>query len=138
MSCPTTMSVYDKPYKIHVCIVWHCLLSLRNWCVNCDMMHFSHGSVEKIEAVWYLICLDLWCNPNNLVFILCLHKMARFCKPTATQVLSIMVFWGQIQNYMMRANVSILIVAMVKDRDSGSSLNTTLPLTCVQNTNQKS
>jgi hypothetical protein len=26
-----------------------------------------------------------------------------------------MVFWGQIQNYMMRVNLSILIVAMVKD-----------------------
>jgi hypothetical protein len=26
-----------------------------------------------------------------------------------------MVFWGQIQNYMMRANLSILIVAMVRD-----------------------
>ena len=61
--------------------------------------------------------------------------MAIFCKPTATQLLTIMVFWGQIQNYMMRANVSILIVAMVKDRDTASSSNTTYSLTCMQNRN---
>ena len=35
--------------------------------------------------------------------------------PTALQVLSLMVFWGQIQNYMMRTNLAILIVAMTKD-----------------------
>ena len=33
---------------------------------------------------------------------------------TATRVLSLMVFWGQIQNYMMRVSISILIVAMIK------------------------
>lgn len=47
---------------------------------------------------------------------------------SATQILTIFVFWGQIQNYMMRANVSILIVAMVKERASkGSSNHTTCP-----------
>ena len=30
-------------------------------------------------------------------------------------VLCAMVFWGQIQNYMLRVNLSILIVAMVKE-----------------------
>ena len=33
---------------------------------------------------------------------------------SATKVLSLMVFWGQIQNYMMRISISILIVAMIK------------------------
>ena len=47
---------------------------------------------------------------------------------SATQILTIFVFWGQIQNYMMRANASILIVAMVKERASkGSSNHTTCP-----------
>jgi hypothetical protein len=40
---------------------------------------------------------------------------ARCLRPSARQVLAMMVFWGQIQNYMMRVNLSILIVAMVKD-----------------------
>ena len=34
--------------------------------------------------------------------------------PSARIILCLMVFWGQIQNYMMRVNLSILIVAMVK------------------------
>ena len=33
----------------------------------------------------------------------------------AVHVLSLMVFWGQMQNYMMRLNLGILIVAMVDD-----------------------
>ena len=33
---------------------------------------------------------------------------------SAIHVLTLMVFWGQIQNYMMRVNLSILIVAMIK------------------------
>ena len=41
--------------------------------------------------------------------------------PSAITVLTAMVFWGQIQNYMMRVNISILIVAMVKSPGSGSS-----------------
>ncbi len=35
--------------------------------------------------------------------------------PSALHVLSAMVFWGQMQNYMMRQNLGILIVAMVKE-----------------------
>ena len=52
-----------------------------------------------------------------------------------------MVFWGQIQNYMMRVNLSILIVAMVKDQPVVKS-NTTSDsnlvvanLTCMANRN---
>ena len=65
--------------------------------------------------------------------------MAIFCKPTAIQLLTIMVFWGQIQNYMMRANVSILIVAMVKDTITNSASNVThnvSSLTCLENRNR--
>ena len=40
---------------------------------------------------------------------------AKRLRPSARRVLALMVFWGQIQNYMMRVNISILIVAMVKD-----------------------
>jgi len=42
-------------------------------------------------------------------------SLARCLRPSARRVLAVMVFWGQIQNYMMRANLSILIVAMVRD-----------------------
>ena len=56
--------------------------------------------------------------------------MAFSCKITATQLLTIFVFWGQIQNYMMRANVSILIVAMVKEPESKNAYNN---LTCLDN-----
>ena len=35
--------------------------------------------------------------------------------PSATAVLTFMVFWGQIQNYMMRINLSLVIVAMVEE-----------------------
>lgn len=38
-----------------------------------------------------------------------------YLQPSARQILAIMVFWGQIQNYMMRSNLSLLIVAMTKD-----------------------
>ena len=46
-----------------------------------------------------------------------------------------MVFWGQIQNYMMRVNISILIVAMVKDPSKNITINSTnsLQLTCPEN-----
>ena len=42
-------------------------------------------------------------------------SLARCLRPSARRVLALMVFGGQIQNYMMRVNLSILIVAMVKD-----------------------
>ena len=51
---------------------------------------------------------------------------------TATKVLSFMVFWGQIQNYMMRISISILLVAMIKPSESentASSGNTFVNIT---------
>ena len=36
-----------------------------------------------------------------------------------------MVFWGQIQNYMMRVNMSILVVAMAKNEPTSSKNVTT-------------
>ena len=57
-------------------------------------------------------------------------------KISARAVLALMVFWGQIQNYMMRVNLSILIVAMVKDpvrNVSASALNSTDIQTCMEN-----
>ena len=43
--------------------------------------------------------------------------MARLT-PSAISVLTVMIFWGQVQNYMMRLNLSILIVAMVKPTEA--------------------
>ena len=43
--------------------------------------------------------------------------LPKWITPSARRVLAVMVFWGQIQNYMMRVNLSILIVAMIKDPD---------------------
>ena len=57
-------------------------------------------------------------------------------KISARAVLALMVFWGQIQNFMMRVNLSILIVAMVKDpvrNVSASALNSTEIQTCMEN-----
>jgi hypothetical protein len=45
--------------------------------------------------------------------------LKRRCTPKAVTVLSIMVFWGQMQNYMMRLNLSILIVDMLKEDPEG-------------------
>ena len=42
-------------------------------------------------------------------------------RPSCITVLAAMVFWGQIQNYMMRVNLSILIVAMVKANNNTAS-----------------
>ena len=57
--------------------------------------------------------------------------------PSARLILCLMVFWGQIQNYMMRANLSILIVAMIKDSPKKITHNSTntldLELTCPEN-----
>ena len=67
--------------------------------------------------------------------------MAWIWKPTAIQVLTLMVFWGQIQNYMMRINLSMLIVAMVKDGTSNNSTATTQETLhsskCLQNDSHK-
>lgn len=53
-------------------------------------------------------------------------------------ILCAMVFWGQIQNYMMRANLSLLIVAMIKDKPivTNSTGETTISvqnMTCMAN-----
>jgi hypothetical protein len=53
---------------------------------------------------------------------------------TAKHVLSLMVFWGQIQNYMMRINLSILIVAMTKEPDIiTEDGNDIVNMTCMEN-----
>ena len=51
---------------------------------------------------------------------------------TARQILSLMVFWGQIQNYSMRKNLSLLIVAMVKD-EPNKSVASLSNETCMEN-----
>ena len=57
--------------------------------------------------------------------------MCSLASLSAIQVLTVFVFWGQIQNYMMRTNLSILIVAMVKEpRNKSSEFNN---LTCSDN-----
>ena len=50
--------------------------------------------------------------------------MTQLWKPSAVQILTLMVFWGQIQNYMMRTNLSILIVEMVSNNVSADSIQT--------------
>jgi MFS family permease len=50
--------------------------------------------------------------------------------PSAISVLCLMIFWGQIQNYMMRLNLSILIVAMVKP-GNGSAVTDATNESCV-------
>ena len=51
--------------------------------------------------------------------------MANVLSPSCITVLSLMVLWGQIQNYMMRSNLSIIIVAMVKTTSSDNSSSVT-------------
>ncbi len=51
--------------------------------------------------------------------------------PTCIEVLSLMVFWGQIQNYMMRANLSILIVEMVEVKPSNGTGGVTANESCI-------
>ena len=47
-----------------------------------------------------------------------------------------MVFWGQIQNYMMRINLSILIVAMVKETTPDNQTESqNVSITCLENRN---
>ena len=60
-----------------------------------------------------------------------IENMCSLASLSAIQVLTVFVFWGQIQNYMMRTNLSILIVAMVKEpRNKSSEFNN---LTCSDN-----
>ena len=55
------------------------------------------------------------------------------CKPNARQILCFLVFWGQIQNYMMRTNLSIVIVAMVEENNQINATNLNCSLNCSQN-----
>ena len=41
-----------------------------------------------------------------------LKHLLKFLKPNCIQILCVMILWGQIQNYMMRVNLGIAIVAM--------------------------
>lgn len=57
-------------------------------------------------------------------------------KLSARAILALMVFWGQIQNYMMRVNLSILIVEMVKDpgaKQNSTNVTDSSPQTCMVN-----
>ena len=54
--------------------------------------------------------------------------------PSARGVLSLIVFWGQMQNYMMRSSLSLIIVAMVRDTSTNSnSTVTNITETCLEN-----
>ena len=52
--------------------------------------------------------------------------------PSARGVLSLIVFWGQMQNYMMRSSLSLIIVAMVRDTSTNSTV-TNITETCLEN-----
>ena len=58
------------------------------------------------------------------------RKVVKKCIPSARLSLCLMVFWGQIQNYMMRSTLSLLIVAMVDQQQKNSSNNYT-EMTCL-------
>ncbi len=49
--------------------------------------------------------------------------------PSAVSVLSLLVFWGQMQNYMMRLNLSILIVDMA---EAGEAKSKAVNESCIQ------
>ena len=51
--------------------------------------------------------------------------------PSARLSLCLMVFWGQIQNYMMRSTLSLLIVAMVNQEPGNSTANNYTEMTCL-------
>ena len=53
--------------------------------------------------------------------------------PSARLSLCLMVFWGQIQNYMMRSTLSLLIVAMVNQEPGNSTANNYTEMTCLAN-----
>jgi len=54
-----------------------------------------------------------------------MNILERLKKVECRTVLSILIFWGQIQNYMMRVSLSLIIVAMVED-PGGSKTNLTM------------
>jgi MFS family permease len=48
----------------------------------------------------------------------------KIAKVKCRTVLSMLVFWGQIQNYMMRSSMSLIVLAMVKTEDKVAKGNT--------------
>ena len=48
----------------------------------------------------------------------------KISKVKCRTVLSMLVFWGQIQNYMMRSSMSLIVLAMVKTEDKVATGNT--------------
>ena len=59
------------------------------------------------------------------------EKASNLTNPSALTVLTAMLFWGQVQNYMMRINLSILIVAMVKPIEGGAGVEQVAEESCV-------
>ena len=59
------------------------------------------------------------------------RKVVKKCIPSARLSLCLMVFWGQIQNYMMRSTLSLLIVAMVNQQPGNSTANNYTEMTCL-------
>ena len=59
------------------------------------------------------------------------RKVVKKCIPSARLSLCLMVFWGQIQNYMMRTSLSLLIVAMVNPGPGNSTANNYTEMTCL-------
>lgn len=58
--------------------------------------------------------------------------------PPAIHVLGALIFWGQIQNYMMRVSIKLIIVAMAKDTitrkdDDASDAPEKIPSQCLAN-----
>ena len=61
------------------------------------------------------------------------REVVKKCTPSARLSLCLMVFWGQIQNYMMRSTLSLLIVAMVQD-NSRVTVDNSIEKTCLEET----
>ena len=59
------------------------------------------------------------------------REVVKKCIPSARLSLCLMVFWGQIQNYMMRSTLSLLIVAMVNQQPGNSTANNYTEMTCL-------
>ena len=65
------------------------------------------------------------------------RKVVKKCIPSARLSLCLMVFWGQIQNYMMRNTISLLIVAMVNQQPGNSTANNFTEMTCLADKTEK-
>ena len=82
-----------------------------------------------LETLSIIVTQHLFWNSEWRVY----PKMALSCKLNARQILCFMVFWGQIQNYVMRTNLSIVIVAMVKENSENNIVNFNANLTSPPN-----